>query len=186
MSSSISWHFCFVFTTCGFVQSLSKYIYLILLFISLFLQNNYVWVRSSISYLYIYIVFESSMCDGRGTGPLFFFCYAARVICYVPMPRKHIFHLKKKYYKYAIHFSFFSDALKSPWLNALYSHRTFKVIQVIISHCRLTLFSFVFVNHSFIRQLCLKLNGDLLLVLFGHARSSLTLITSFSASAAPL
>ena len=39
---------------------------------------------------------------------------------------------------------------------------------------------------SFIHTLTLTLKGNLLFVLFGNAHSSVTLITSFSASAAPL
>lgn len=38
--------------------------------------------------------------------------YAARVLCYVPMPRKHILHLKKKHYKYAINFNLASFQMR--------------------------------------------------------------------------
>ena len=92
------------------------------------------------------------MREGQGTGPwCFMLCCASFVIC--THATQAYFTLEKETLQICnqFYFSFFSDALKSPWLNALYFQQTFKVIQVIISQCRFTVISFVFVNHSFIR-----------------------------------
>ena len=91
-------------------------------------------IFDSISYLYIYIIFESSMREGQETGPwCFMLCCASFVIC--TDATQAYFTLEKETLQICnqFYFSFFSDALKSPWLNALYFQQTFKVIQVIIS-----------------------------------------------------
>ena len=80
-----------------------------------------IWANifDTISYLYIYIVFESSMRDGRARNRTLVFYVMLGELCVVCPCHASI------YYKYAINLSLFSDAFKSLWLNALNFQWTF-------------------------------------------------------------